>query len=379
MLHVYAILFSTAHLIASVHAFHQPATTPSWQQQQQSTGLRQQTSTTRPHLRSSSSSSSQLRLAKRRVTPTKKSRKKKKQQSLESLLELELDLHDRGYRYVIGSDDSGGAGCIAGSVVVASCCLLKPHSSFLPITATSSKNKAGSSSSSLSSFLPISATSSKNKAGSSSSSLSSSSEESLVSPSDMEALAKVNDCKELTPTQRQEIYDIIHSHPEIFAITVAHRSPKEIDDINLTRATQEAFAESIETLVERNELPFEEVYAIVDGKVSPKLYASRRVQYDSPEDMAAAELEQQEQQTSSKVFSVRPYVNGDAHVYTVALASVVARVARDAMMQELDKEYPMYGFSDHAGYGRRDHIETLHRLGSLEGVHRMSFKQVKGH
>jgi len=258
---------------------------------------------------------------------------------------------------VIGSDDSGGAGCIAGSVVVASCCLLKPHSSFLPISATSSKNKAGSSSSSLSS----------------------SSEESLVSPSDMEALAKVNDCKELTPTQRQEIYDIIHSHPEIFAITVAHRSPKEIDDINLTRATQEAFAESIETLVERNELPFEEVYAIVDGKVSPKLYASRRVQYDSPEDMAAAELEQQEQQTSSKVFSVRPYVNGDAHVYTVALASVVARVARDAMMQELDKEYPMYGFSDHAGYGRRDHIETLHRLGSLEGVHRMSFKQVKGH
>ena len=110
----------------------------------------------------------QLRLAKRRVTPTKKSRQKKKQQSLESLIKLETDLHDRGYRYVIGSDDSGGAGCIAGPVVVASCCLLKPFSSFLQIPSQSAST------------------------------------ESLVTPSQLELLSKVNDCKELKPEQRRE-------------------------------------------------------------------------------------------------------------------------------------------------------------------------------
>jgi len=168
--------------------------------------------------------------------------------------------------------------------------------------------------------------------------------------------------------QRQEIYDIVHSHPDIFAISIAQRSPREIDDINLTRATQEAFAESIETLVANNQLePFEEIYAIVDGKVSPKLYASQRKQSD------------EEDSEPFKTFSVRPYVDGDANVYTVALSSIIARVARDAMMQELDGQHPEYGFADHSGYGRRDHIEVLHRLGSLEGVHRMSFKQVKGH
>lgn len=276
--------------------------------------------------------STELKLAKRRVTPTKKSRQKKKQRSLEYLLELETDIHARGFRYVIGSDDSGGAGCIAGPVVVASCCLMEPFSSFLPIPTPQS----------------------------------SPSSEPIVPQSAMDLLSKVNDCKELTVEQRHDIYDVVQAHPEIFAISVAHRSPNQIDDINLTRATQDAFAESIETLVDKHELPFEEVYAIVDGKVSPKLYASQRVQSNSEEDSAP------------NIFSVRPYVNGDAHVYTVALASIIARVERDAMMRVLHEEHPLYGFDGHSGYGRRDHIETLHRLGAIDGVHRMSFKQVKG-
>ena len=58
-----------------------------------------------------------MMMSKRRVTPIK--RQKKKQQTLESLLELETDLRDRGFNYIIGCDDSGGAGCIAGPLVVA--------------------------------------------------------------------------------------------------------------------------------------------------------------------------------------------------------------------------------------------------------------------
>ena len=240
----------------------------------------------------------------------KAARQKKKKQSLDSLLELEMDLHRRGYRHVIGSDDSGGAGCIAGPVVVASCCIRKPFSSFLTIAST---------------------------------------EDLIVSQSDAEALAQVNDCKELTSETRMAIHEAAMGLPEIFATTVAVRSAREIDDMNLKRATQEAFAESIETLVEKHSLPQGETYAIVDGKVSPKLYASRRVQSDDPN---------AEQFTT---FPVRPYVNGDGHVFCVALASIIARVERERLMHVLDSEHPGYGFADHNGYGRKDHLEALHR------------------
>lgn len=180
----------------------------------------------------------------------------------------------------------------------------------------------------------------------------------------MEVLSKVNDCKQLTTAQRQDIYDIIHSHPDIFAVSVSQRSPAQIDEINLKRATQEAFAQCIETLVDEHKFPVEETYAIVDGNVSPKLYASQRVQSNSQE--------------SVKTFPVRPYVNGDAKVYSVALSSIVARVIRDKAMQQLDQKYPSYGFVDHKGFNRKDHLEAIHKHGSIVGVHRMSFKQVKG-
>ena len=187
-----------------------------------------------------------------------------------------------------------------------------------------------------------------------------------VSPSEMEILGKVNDCKLLSSELRQNIHDIIHAHPDIFAVSVSQRSPAQIDEINLTRATQEAFAQCIETLVDQNKLPIDEIYAIVDGNVSPKLYASQRVQSNA------------QGSESVETFPVRPYVNGDANVFTVALSSIIARVHRDGVMQQLAEKFPLYGFADHNGFGRKDHIEAIHKHGSIQGVHRMSFKQVKG-
>ena len=262
---------------------------------------------------------------------------------------------------MIGSDDSGGAGCIAGPVVVASCCVMKPFSSFLPLSPSSA-------------FEP-----------------SSSSPLLTMSPVMMDAMSKVNDSKMLTPTQRQEIYDIIISNPEIFAVCIAQRSPMQIDELNLTHATMEAFAESIENLALKYDFPFEEVYAIVDGKFSPKLFApSPRSQLQTPTQKQPSSKKTQMQADSqtrqpnveertTKRFSVRPYVDGDAHVYTVALSSIVAKVTRDAMMQNLHAQYPNYGFDLNLGYGTREHVGAIHQWGSVEGVHRMSFKQVKGH
>lgn len=235
----------------------------------------------------------------------------------------------RGYSYVVGSDDTGGAGCIAGPVVVASCCLLRPFSTFLRTT-TSTFPSSGS----------------------------------PVSESAMRALAGVDDCKALTPGRRREIYDVVRSHPNVFAVSIARRSPREIDEGNLARVTMHTFAESIESLVDGHELPFDETYAIVDGRESPKLYAAERAHGGS--------------ESAPTIFSVRPYVDGDARVYTVALASILARVERDEIMEGLHREHPLYGFDRHFGFGTRDHVEAIHRLGAIEGVHRMSFKQVKG-
>ena len=290
--------------------------------------------------------------AKRRVTPQKKSRKKVKVLSLESLLELENELHEKGYTYVIGSDDSGGAGCIAGPVVVASCCILQPYyDTFLPISSQSKSEELVSQS--------------EMDIISSSSSTTQSNVEVLVSQSEMDILSKVNDCKQLTAVQRQDIYKIIKSHPKIFAVSISQRTPEEIDEVNINRAQMNAFAESIETLVEQHDLPFDCVYSIVDGKKSPKLYASQRIQSNDGEE-------------GMKAFKCRPYVNGDANVYCVALASIIARVVRDEAMQKLNEQYPLYRFSEHSGFGNKEHIELLHKLGAIDGVHRMSFKQVKG-
>ena len=295
--------------------------------------------------------------AKRRVVPQKKSRTKKKVLSLESLLELEIELHEKGYTYVIGSDDSGGAGCIAGPVVVASCCILQPYyDTFLPISSSTIQSKSEV----LVSQSEMDILSKVNECKQTSVQ-----PEVQVSQSEMDILSKVNDCKQLTATQRQDIYETIQSYPEIFAISISQRTVEEIDQVNINRAQMLAFAESIENLVEQHDLPFDRVYSIVDGKKSPKLYASQRIQSNDGEE-------------GLKVFKCRPYVNGDSNVYCVALASIIARVVRDEAMQKLDEQYPLYKFGEHNGFGNKEHIEILHKLGAIEGVHRMSFKQVKG-
>ena len=138
------------------------------------------------------------RFASRKNSVGTKSKIKKKQHSLESLISLETDLRSRGYQYIIGSDDTGGAACVAGPVVCASCCILKPFSSFLPL----------------------------------------SDEVKHVPTEVMDVMSKVNDSKVLSSEQRTVIYDVVMSHPALFAVTVAHRSPIQIDQENLLRATQ---------------------------------------------------------------------------------------------------------------------------------------------
>ena len=69
-------------------------------------------------------------------------------------------------------------------------------------------------------------------------------------------------------------------------------------------------------------------------------------------------------------------IKGDAKCLSIAAASIVAKVTRDAMMEQMDAQYPGYGFARHKGYGTRVHIESLNRLGPCP-IHRYSFAPVR--
>ncbi len=70
-------------------------------------------------------------------------------------------------------------------------------------------------------------------------------------------------------------------------------------------------------------------------------------------------------------------VKGDAQSFSIACASILAKVARDEYMVELDAKYPQYGFAAHKGYPTKKHLYALEQFGPLENVHRFSYKPVK--
>ena len=67
---------------------------------------------------------------------------------------------------------------------------------------------------------------------------------------------------------------------------------------------------------------------------------------------------------------------GDAKALPIAAASIIAKVTRDHMMDELAKKYPEYGFEKHKGYGTKLHMDALKKYGPIKGVHRYSYKPV---
>ena len=270
---------------------------------------------------------------------------------------------EKGYSYILGSDETG-RGSIAGPLVTATCCIL---------TLTNIDNENGEKKIIDDSELPTVG---------------------LLPPSDDGSLIK--DSKRLSPEDRERIYEAIVNNPQVYAFSVAQRSNTEIDDTsNIQLATMDAFQESIEDLAKNTVFPYSfsrqqqngggssssnsgtvdfqdsttataststivipddwddcGCYGIVDGKKSPKI-------------------------STLPSFPSRPMVQADKQVYTVALASIIAKVTLDRMFQEWHKEYPNYGFDQNLGYATKDHVEAIHKYGPCP-LHRMTFKSLKG-
>lgn len=151
--------------------------------------------------------------------------------------------------------------------------------------------------------------------------------------------AKVADSKTLSAGRREELAAALRSHPGV-RVSLAEVSVARIDEINILRATAEAMIQALRDL--RSPLDF----ALVDGLPLPG--------FPVPAEFI---------------------VKGDARSASIAAASILAKVHRDALMVRLDAEYPGYGFARHKGYGTREHLDALSRLGPTP-AHRRSFAPV---
>lgn len=143
----------------------------------------------------------------------------------------------------------------------------------------------------------------------------------------------VDDSKKLSEMRREAVYQEIMEHALYVGIGMV--SPEEIDEINILEATKKAMRQAASTV------PAD--YFLIDAVTSLGLKGTEV-----------------------------PIIKGDANSYSIAAASIVAKVTRDHQMIELDKEYPQYGFAKNKGYGTKEHIEALQKYGPCPW-HRRSF------
>ena len=148
-------------------------------------------------------------------------------------------------------------------------------------------------------------------------------------------IAGLNDSKKLSEKKREALFEVIKEKAVAYAI--AEASPEEIDEINILNASQLAMRRAVEAL------PVKADFALIDGNCS-------------------------------RGFNIptETIVKGDARSYSIAAASILAKVTRDRQCEELDKKYPLYGIAKHKGYPTKDHMELVKKYGPAP-IYRKTF------
>ncbi len=160
----------------------------------------------------------------------------------------------------------------------------------------------------------------------------------VILPEDYQ-LPALNDSKKISPKKREELYAALTSDSEVH-YAIAEASVEEIDRLNILRATHLAMRRAIEALRPSPDI------ALIDGLAVQGLPIPHQ-----------------------------PLVKGDALNLSIAAASILAKVARDRIMQKLDKQHPEYGFARHSGYGTAAHLTAIREHG-ITIQHRRTFGPV---
>ena len=148
---------------------------------------------------------------------------------------------------------------------------------------------------------------------------------------------RINDSKKISEKKREILYDFIMENALSVGIGIC--SQEVIDEINILEATKKAMKEAIDNLEIKPE------HVLIDAV---------KLNIDIP---------------STSI------IKGDAKSISIAAASIIAKVTRDRMMYELDKEHPEYEFGKNKGYGTKKHIEAIYKYGVLK-EHRKTFAPI---
>ena len=146
----------------------------------------------------------------------------------------------------------------------------------------------------------------------------------------------VNDSKKVSEKKREKLYDLITD--EAIAYGVGIIDQKEIDRINILNATKEGLTMAVKELNPKPDLIIVDALSKIDTEGIP----------------------------------YKSIIKGDAKCYSIACASIIAKVTRDRIMRQWDEVYPQYGFIKHKGYGTAAHISAIKEYG-LCPLHRLSF------
>ena len=145
----------------------------------------------------------------------------------------------------------------------------------------------------------------------------------------------LNDSKKLTEKKREKLFDIICE--SAIAYSIMQSSVEEINETDILSATQSAMRRAVDALSPRAD------FALIDGNIA-------------------------------RDFSIptMTVIGGDAKSPSIAAASILAKVTRDRLCLELDKEYPQYQIAKHKGYGTKVHMDALREFGPSP-IHRIKF------
>lgn len=158
---------------------------------------------------------------------------------------------------------------------------------------------------------------------------------SVIMPQDS-MIEGINDSKKVSESKREKLYEIIIEQAISYGVGIICQ--EEIDEINILQATKKGLTESLKHLEVQPNVILVDALTGID---------TLQIPYKS-------------------------IIKGDAKSYSIATASIIAKVTRDRIMREWDKVYPEYGFAGHKGYGTAKHIEAIKKFG-LSPIHRKTF------
>jgi len=171
-------------------------------------------------------------------------------------------------------------------------------------------------------------------------------------------LRGVKDSKQLSEKQREKLFEKLVNHKDVkWGVGIA--SEKIIDKINILEATKLAMAKAIK------DLGIKVDYLLIDGNFSlaDKLFLRGEPLCGAPSSRKSL---------SARLLPQKSIIKGDQKVFSISVASIIAKVTRDRLMQKLHKKYPQYGFDKHKGYGTKQHLDAIKKHGPCK-IHRKTF------